>query len=130
MAESVLTMPSPAPYIGPVVTFNRVGPPSLAGDLLSAVGLTLGSSAIPEGRKRDPQFRKRILTAYEYRCAVCGFDVRLGIVSIALDAAHIFWHQAGGPDRESNGLVPEPPGPPGRRLAPGPPVALLTPFLS
>jgi hypothetical protein len=26
-------------------------------------------------------------------------------VSIALDAAHIRWHQAGGPETESNGLV-------------------------
>jgi putative restriction endonuclease len=40
-----------------------------------------------------------------YRCAVCGFDVRLGSVSIALDAAHIRWHQAGGPDLERNGLA-------------------------
>jgi putative restriction endonuclease len=37
--------------------------------------------------------------------AVCGFDVRLGSVSIALDAAHIRWHQAGGPDEENNGLA-------------------------
>src|SRR5207244_2838301 len=37
--------------------------------------------------------------------AVCAFDVRLGSVSIALDAAHIRWHQAGGPDREGNGLA-------------------------
>jgi putative restriction endonuclease len=36
---------------------------------------------------------------------VCGFDVRLGSVSIALDAAHIKWHQAGGPDVETNGLA-------------------------
>jgi putative restriction endonuclease len=43
--------------------------------------------------------------AYEYRCAVCGFDVRLGSVAIALDAAHIRWHQAGGPDEEANGLA-------------------------
>jgi putative restriction endonuclease len=56
-------------------------------------------------KKRDPQFRQRVLTAYEYHCAVCGFDVRLGSVSIALDAAHIHWHQAGGLDRESNGLA-------------------------
>jgi putative restriction endonuclease len=56
-------------------------------------------------KKRDPQFRQRVLIAYEYRCAVCGFDVRLGSVSIALDAAHIRWHQAGGPDEESNGLA-------------------------
>ncbi|HEX4611689.1 MAG TPA: HNH endonuclease [Urbifossiella sp.] len=46
-----------------------------------------------------------MLKAYEYRCAVCGFDVRLGSVSIALDAAHIRWHQAGGPNVESNGLA-------------------------
>lgn len=79
-------------------------PDSLHADLLAAVGLTLGT----EGKKqapRDPQFRKRVLTAYEYRCAVCGLDVRLGSVSIALDAAHIRWHQAGGPDVESNGLA-------------------------
>jgi putative restriction endonuclease len=31
--------------------------------------------------------------------------VRLGSTSIALDAAHIRWHQAGGPDQESNGLA-------------------------
>ncbi len=40
-----------------------------------------------------------------YRCAVCGFDVRLGSASIALDAAHIRWHQAGGPETEDNGLA-------------------------
>ena len=31
--------------------------------------------------------------------------MRLGSVSVALDAAHIRWHQAGGPDRENNGLA-------------------------
>jgi len=56
-------------------------------------------------RVRDSKFRQRVLTAYEYRCAVCGFDVRLGSVSIVLDAAHIRWHQAGGPTEESNGLA-------------------------
>jgi putative restriction endonuclease len=39
------------------------------------------------------------------RLPYCGFDVRLGSVSIALDAAHIRWHQAGGPDVEVNGLA-------------------------
>jgi putative restriction endonuclease len=52
-----------------------------------------------------PQFRQRVLIAYEYRCAVCGFDIRLGSVSIALDAAHIRWHQASGLDEERNGLA-------------------------
>ncbi len=80
-------------------------PESIHADILSAVGLTLGGEADAKKRTRDPQFRLKVLTAYEYRCAVCGFDVRLGSVSIALDAAHIRWHQAGGPDEESNGLA-------------------------
>jgi putative restriction endonuclease len=79
-------------------------PESIRPDILSAVGLTPGADGAAT-RKRGPQFRQRVLVAYEYRCAVCGFDVRLGSVSIALDAAHIRWFQAGGPDHESNGLA-------------------------
>ena len=85
---------------------NEHFPESYHEDLLASVGLDL--SAIGgriNARKRDPAFRKRILTVYEYRCAVCGFDVRLGSVAVALDAAHIRWHQAGGPDTEANGLA-------------------------
>ncbi len=77
-------------------------PESLHPDILERVGLSLTASA---PRPRDSKFRERVLTAYERRCAVCGFDVRLGSVSIALDAAHIRWHQAQGPDEESNGLA-------------------------
>jgi putative restriction endonuclease len=69
------------------------------------VGLTLAARTSAVRRPRDPAFRERVLKAYEYWCAVCGFDVRLGNVSIALDAAHIRWHQAGGPDVEGNGLA-------------------------
>jgi putative restriction endonuclease len=79
-------------------------PESLHQDILDAVGLTLDTEKV-KGRTRDPKFRQRVLVAYEYRCAVCGFDVRLGSVTIALDAAHIRWHQAGGPDEEANGLA-------------------------
>lgn len=82
---------------------ERHFPESLHQDILNAVGLVL--EADPSRRKRDPNFRNRVLKAYEYRCAVCGFDVRLGTVSIGLDAAHIRWHQAGGPDTESNGFA-------------------------
>lgn len=78
-------------------------PESIHSDILEAVGLDLGGGAAR--KPRDPRFRQKVLTAYEYRCAVCGFDVRLGSVSIALDAAHIHWHQAGGPDHETNGLA-------------------------
>jgi len=75
---------------------ERHFPESIHQDILNSVGLTLGTTKTD--KKRDPSFRQRVLTAYEYRCAVCGFDVRLGSVSIALDAAHIRWHQADGPD--------------------------------
>ncbi len=82
---------------------ERHFPESLHPDILNAVGLTLETTVTK--RKRDPAFRQRVLKAYEYRCAVCGFDVRLGSVSIALDAAHIRWHQAGGPETEDNGFA-------------------------
>jgi putative restriction endonuclease len=82
---------------------QRHFPETLHQDILDSVGLTLGTGA--KKRKRDPDFRRRVLMAYECTCAVCGFDVRLGSVSIALDAAQIRWHQFGGPDQESNGLA-------------------------
>jgi putative restriction endonuclease len=82
---------------------ERHFPESLHQDILDAVGLTLETGAT--SRKRDPAFRLRVLRAYEYRCAVCGFDVRLGSALIGLDAAHIRWHQAGGPETESNGFA-------------------------
>jgi putative restriction endonuclease len=82
---------------------ERHFPESLHQDIRDAVGLT--TETVTTRRKRDPEFRRRVLKAYEYRCAVCGFDVRLGSLSIALDAAHIRWHQAGGPDEETYGLA-------------------------
>lgn len=55
-------------------------------------------------RRRDPSFRERVLRAYEYRCCVCGFDLRIGFTPAGLEAAHIQWHHVGGPDIEPNGL--------------------------
>ena len=73
-------------------------------DILQRIGieLTVKGTIV---QKRDPNFRPNILKAYEYRCAVCGFDVTLGNQPVALEAAHIKWRQAGGPDREVNGLA-------------------------
>ena len=44
------------------------------------------------------------MRAYEWRCCVCGFDLRIGHVPAGLEAAHIQWHHVGGPDIEPNGL--------------------------
>jgi putative restriction endonuclease len=56
-------------------------------------------------KKRDPKFREKILRAYGYSCAVCGFKVRLAHALVGVEAAHIKWHQAGGPDSEENGIA-------------------------
>lgn len=79
-------------------------PPTVFGDILDSVGLEIQFEQA-ERRKRDPAFRERILIAYEYRCAICGYDLRMGSQHVALEAAHIKWHVAGGPDLETNGLA-------------------------
>lgn len=83
-------------------------PPSVHQDILDEVGLdfeTIPQITTQKRAKRDPSFRRRILEAYDYRCAICNFSVRLENTPIALEAAHIKWFQAGGPDIESNGLA-------------------------
>ncbi|WP_163103031.1 phosphorothioated DNA-binding restriction endonuclease [Peribacillus alkalitolerans] len=77
-------------------------PDTLHEDLLSAVGLDIESK---KSKSRDPKFREKILRAYEYSCAVCGFNVRLDNNPVGIEAAHIKWHQAGGPDNEENGIA-------------------------
>ena len=79
-------------------------PNSIHEDILQAVGLDLDLDTAQK-RKRDPYFRDRIIQAYEHQCAVCGFNVRVGNTLVALEAAHIKWHQAGGPDVEENGIA-------------------------
>jgi putative restriction endonuclease len=84
--------------------FDQHFPDTIHADILASVGLSLRPDVSGE-HKRDPEFRQKVLVAYEWRCAVCGFDVRLGSVSIALDAAHIRWRQSCGPAHENNGLA-------------------------
>ncbi len=56
-------------------------------------------------RWRDPAFRKRVLVAYEHQCAVCEFAGRLLNQPLALEAAHIKWHECRGPAVVANGLA-------------------------
>lgn len=89
-------------------------PETLHGDILGALGLELNTeptnaaedaSTTRTQARRDPRFRERVLRAYEYRCCVCGFDLRIGNITAGLEAAHIKWFQAKGPDIEANGLA-------------------------
>ena len=100
-------------------------PDTLHDDILRAVGIHTGYAEPAEWdpraqqgqvsedsfhlfrrRVRDPAFSKAVLEAYGERCAVCAFSVRLHDRPVALDAAHIKWHRAGGLNRDevSNGL--------------------------
>lgn len=79
-------------------------PPSIHEDILQSVGIDL-SAGIATIKRRNPDFRNRVLRAYENRCAICGFDIRMENTPICLEAAHIKWHTAGGPDEEKNGLA-------------------------
>lgn len=56
-------------------------------------------------RRRDPTFRPHVLEAYGRRCAVCEFALALHDEPLALEAAHIKWHEAKGPDVVENGLA-------------------------
>ncbi|MCY3928496.1 MAG: HNH endonuclease [Acidobacteria bacterium] len=83
-------------------------PPSLHDSIRDAVRL---ARPVEQGLQpkapttRDRSFRHAVLRAYERRCVVCGFDVRLNDELVALEAAHIRWHSHGGPDQVRNGLA-------------------------
>ena len=79
-------------------------PSSFHEDILQAVGIEFPFQ-ISTPQTRDPNFRAKILKAYEYKCAICGFDVKLRNQPVALEASHIRWRQAEGPDTEVNGLA-------------------------
>ncbi len=85
--------------------------PVLADMILSAVDLELAPiegppapHALPR-RQRTPGFAEVVLRAYGYRCAMCGFDGKLGRNPVAIEAAHIKWHSWDGPDDLTNAMA-------------------------
>jgi len=82
-------------------------PPSLHQEILAETGLSLGTvvtEAPGRGGARDPRFRDLVLTAYEHRCAFCGYGGRIDGVSVGLEAAHVRWWAYRGPSSLENGL--------------------------
>ena len=81
-------------------------PPSYHDEIRRQVGIEVAVETQTSTRpRRDPRFRENVLRAYGRICAVCGSDLRLDDALFDLDAAHIKWHAAGGPDKVSNGLA-------------------------
>ncbi|GAA2074196.1 HNH endonuclease [Streptomyces albiaxialis] len=86
-------------------------PPSLHTDIALDAGLDLEAADALRGipreardRPRAAGIRRRVLAAYAYRCAFCGFDGRLGRTPVGLEAAHVRWWAFRGPDAVANGL--------------------------
>ena len=78
-------------------------PATVRDEILGAVGIE-ASYEQSHRKKRDRSFSEKVLSAYGHECAVCGFAVRQEDAPIALEAAHIKWHQARGPDLVRNAL--------------------------
>ena len=78
-------------------------PTSIHSDILNEIGLSIKSAKFYG--KRDADFRREVLRAYEHSCAICGYDAKIGSTDLGVEAAHIKWHQAGGPDKVQNGLA-------------------------
>lgn len=78
---------------------------SLHEDILGAVKMPWTPTQTVSNRTRDPRFRREILRIYDGRCAICGYDGRISGRSIGVEAAHVQWHSAAGPDTPENGLA-------------------------
>nr|WP_312876736.1 HNH endonuclease [Streptomyces bohaiensis] len=92
-------------------------PPSLHPDIAADTGLAPGweadappgppggTAAAAAGRgRRSTELRREVLTAYEYRCAFCGFDGAPAGRPVALEAAHVRWVAFEGTDTPDNAL--------------------------
>ncbi len=84
------------------ILLERSFPESMHQTILDAVGFQW---VVTKRDRRDPRFRVEILRIYDHRCAICGYDARLGNSDLGLDAAHIKWYAAGGPDTSNNGMA-------------------------
>lgn len=87
-------------------------PATLHGDILASIGIDVESteleamtSAGTPVRRRDPTFRPAVLLAYEFRCAICGYDGQILRESVGIEAAHIRWWAASGPDEIANAVA-------------------------
>lgn len=76
-------------------------PASIQEDIADELGFGFRTSL----RQRDPKFRQMVLRAYNYQCAICGFNMRHDNAPIAVEAAHIRWKQHHGPCEVPNGLA-------------------------
>jgi len=108
-SEDVLAAFRSDPNLIDIIALNllwRHFSPILHAEICNAIGLCLDKNecTYDNRRRRDPRFRMDVLRAYRDKCCVCKFDIKMKGEAVALEAAHIKMHSAGGPDLVNNGL--------------------------
>lgn len=100
---------------------EQIVPPTLQGELLDLIGLGTGDDPRPNLAAADPvlvartmrtvstlvrdrAFSRRVRAAYDDACAICAISPRLDDEVFGLEAAHIRWANADGPDKLYNGV--------------------------
>lgn len=78
-------------------------PLSFHDEILHQVGLQIDTEIFIQYRNR--QFHAEVLSAYQGKCAVCGFEARLGSRNLGVESTFIRWPKAGGPMALSNALA-------------------------
>jgi len=82
-------------------------PTGLHSEILDCVQISLHRNREETQRKktRAPDFRRVVLNAYSYQCAICGYGGRMDGNTAGIEAAHIKWHAFDGPDMINNGMA-------------------------
>jgi len=84
---------------------HQFWPETLHDSIRNTIGLPQAAVYEAVRKRRDPEFRVRVLRAYRSTCVVCGLDGRLGGSPLGIEAGHIRWHSCNGPDSTNNGLA-------------------------
>ena len=77
-------------------------------DVLPVIDMLHGTDLVTSTirrHRRDPAFRSRMLHGWRNQCAMCGYDGAMFRDPAGIDAAHIDWHTAGGPDVPENRIA-------------------------
>ena len=95
--------------IGEIIEDNF--PETIEEEILTLLGidavppLIVDSETITVTRpKRDPNFPKKVMQAYDYRCSFCQLKIYHNHKPFPMEAAHIKWKARGGECHETNGL--------------------------
>lgn len=78
-------------------------PRSLHNSILDDVELSINADYART--PRDASFRAKAIRVYGHSCAICGLNLKIGDSDLGIEAAHIKWKAAGGPDTIQNSLA-------------------------